>query len=166
MNDGLKNEKEDRSMLSKPVYGWSDFQLDGTSVYALSYLTDIAMNWLDQAIHGLETRMPFCVKGNLEPNRFLCIVSYWNCYILCEDIDRYPLNKEKISYELSHTSMLQFCKILYQDIYQNLSEWISFLDNEDDDLENRKKVLCQKLKDLHELISQREEDFGEHRFFF
>ena len=42
-------------MLTKPVYGWSDFQLDGTSTYGLSYLDDIAFEWVDQAIHGLET---------------------------------------------------------------------------------------------------------------
>ncbi len=28
-------------MLSYPVHGWTDFQLPGTSVYSLSYLTDI-----------------------------------------------------------------------------------------------------------------------------
>ena len=32
-------------MLSKPVYGWSDFQLDDTSKYELSYLDDIAFDW-------------------------------------------------------------------------------------------------------------------------
>ena len=57
-------------MLTKPVNGWSDFQLDHTSVYGLSYLDDIAFEWIDQAIHGLETMMPFCVKGFLEPDRF------------------------------------------------------------------------------------------------
>ena len=29
-------------MLTKPVHGWSDFQLDGTSIYGLSYIDDIA----------------------------------------------------------------------------------------------------------------------------
>ena len=28
--------------------------------------------------------MPFCVKGNIAPDRFLCTVSYWNCHIICE----------------------------------------------------------------------------------
>lgn len=28
-------------MLTKPDYGWSDFQLEGTSIYRLSYLDDI-----------------------------------------------------------------------------------------------------------------------------
>ena len=60
-------------MLEKPVYGWSNFQLEGTSQYGLSYLDDIAFIWVEQAIHGLEEMLPFCVKGFMEPNRFLCV---------------------------------------------------------------------------------------------
>ena len=62
-------------MLTKPENGWTGFGLEGTSTYGLSYLDDIAFEWLDQAIHGLETLSPFCVKGFLEPNRMLCVVS-------------------------------------------------------------------------------------------
>lgn len=75
-------------MLGKPQYGWSDFQLEHTSIYSLSYLDDIAFEWVEQAIHGLESMRPFCVKGFLEPNRLLCVVSYWNCYIICENEER------------------------------------------------------------------------------
>lgn len=53
-------------MLTKPHAGWSDFQLNGTSLYGLSYLDDIAFEWLEQAIHGLETMLPFCVKGFMD----------------------------------------------------------------------------------------------------
>ena len=41
-------------MLTKPDCGWSDFNLDGTSEYPLSYLDNIPFNWLDDAIHGLK----------------------------------------------------------------------------------------------------------------
>ena len=37
-------------MLTKPVYGWSNFQLEDTSIYALSYLDDIAFEWVEQAL--------------------------------------------------------------------------------------------------------------------
>jgi hypothetical protein len=98
-------------MLTKPIHGWSDFQLDGTSIYGLSYLDDIAFEWIAQAIHGLETMMPFCVKGFLEPNRFLCTVSYWNCHIVCEDDERYPLDEEDVINETT---------IFYKGIYFRL----------------------------------------------
>ena len=153
-------------MLSRPVHGWSDFQLEGTSVYGLSYLDDIAFEWLDQAIHGLETMLPFCVKGFLEPNRFLCTVSYWNCHIICEDDERYPLEEEDVTNEISHTSMLQFCKYLCSDIEESLGEWARFTDYEDLDFVKREELLSKKVMRLKELIAEREEWFGENRCFF
>ena len=152
-------------MLTKPVYGWSDFQLEGTGVYGLSQLDDIAFEWVEQAIHGLETMRPFCVKGFLEPNRFLCTVSYWNCHLVCEDDERYPLNQEELIHELSHTSMLQFCQWLYEDVSQNINEWASFVDYEDLDIDKRKAELDQKLECLKNLIAERTEWFGGHRCF-
>lgn len=152
-------------MLTKPVYGWSDFQLERTGVYGLSYLDDIAFEWVEQAIHGLETMRPFCVKGFLEPNRFLCTVSYWNCHLVCEDDERYPLNQEELIHEFSHTSMLQFCQYLYEDVSQNINEWASFVDYEDLDIDKRKAELAQKLECLKNLIAERTEWFGEHRCF-
>ena len=152
-------------MLTKPIHGWSNFQLDGTSIYELSYLDDIAFEWLEQAIHGLETLMPFCVKGFFEPNRFLCTVSYWNCHIVCEDDERYPLDKEDVINEFSHTNMLQFCQYLYDDISQNIDEWVTFVDYRKTDMVKKKEELVQKLKYLSELISKRAERFDEKHCF-
>lgn len=155
-------------MLTKPVYGWSDFHLDGTSTYGLSYLDDIAFEWLEQAIHGLETMRPFCVKGFLEPNRFLCVVSYWNCHIIREGDERGPLDKKDVASEMSHTNMLQFCRYLHDDISQFMDEWVSFIDYGDMDEERRKKrrkIMAKKLNELEKLISQKEEWFDDHHAF-
>lgn len=154
-------------MLSKPKYGWSDFQLEGTSVYGLSYLDDIAFEWLEQAIHGLETLMPFCVKGFMEPDRFLCLVSYWNCHIICEYDEREPLAEEEIVHEVSHTSMLQFCQQLYDDISKYIDEWVAFADYMYSTSVNRKRKddLPKKLAYLKKLISEREQDFSEGHGF-
>lgn len=155
-------------MLTKPMHGWSDFQLDNTSIYGLSYLDDIAFEWIDQAIHGLETMKPFCVKGFLEPNRFLCMVSYWNCHIVCEDDGRHPLGKDDVLNEYSHTSMLQFCEYLYNDVINNIDEWVSFAwssEAEGADYLKKKEQLTQKLSRLKELISESREYFGEDRCF-
>ena len=153
-------------MLSKPYYGWSDFQLDGISKYELSYLDDIAFEWVTQAIHGLETLMPFCVKGFLEPKRFICTVSYWNCHIVCEDEERYLLKKDEIINEISHTNMLQFCQDLYDDISQNIDEWTWFAPHGDEaNGVELKESLVQKLEQLKELISKREDCFDNHHCF-
>ena len=47
-------------MLSKPKQGWTEFSLGGVEA-DLSYLTNVPIEWLDQAIHGLETLKPFAV---------------------------------------------------------------------------------------------------------
>ncbi len=152
-------------MLTKPHAGWSDFQLNGTSLYGLSYLDDIAFEWLEQAIHGLETMLPFCVKGYMEPGRFLCVVSYWNCHIICENDERNLLDNDDIDTEYSHTSMLEFCKYLYNDIKADMDEWVTFVDYRDDDWDEKRKVLEGQLDRLKELISEKEEYFRADRCF-
>lgn len=152
-------------MLTKPVNGWTSFCLEGTSVYGLSYLDDIAFEWLEQAIQGLETLRPFCVKGFLEPDRMLCLVSYWNCHILVEDEDNRLLKKEQIRNEYSHTSMIDFCRYLYHDISAHVDAWVSFVDYVDADPEEKRERLLQKLEELKKLMSQREECFGPDRCF-
>ncbi len=55
--------------------------------------------------------LPFCVKGNLEPARMLCVVGYWHCHIIVENTDsKIRLKKENIMHEYSYTSMIVFCQ--------------------------------------------------------
>ena len=152
-------------MLTKPEAGWSDFSLDGTSVYTLSYLDNIPFEWLDDAIHGLETLNPFCVKGFMEPERFICVVSFWNCHIICEDEDRDPLDPQNTTHEISHTSMLQFCQQLYDDISENLDDWACWDYDPELDFDTNKEELIIKLARLKELIAENEEYFGEDHCF-
>jgi len=153
-------------MLTAPRSGWTDFSLEGTASYGLSYLDDIPFEWLEQAIHGLETMLPFCVKGFLEPDRLLCTVSYWNCYIVVEDDERYPLEPEDFRTEYSHTSMLEFCKALDRDIRADVDGWVSFLDYQPNaDLTEKKRRLLGLLERLEALIAEREEWFGPNRCF-
>ena len=152
-------------MLTKPDCGWSDFSLDGTSVYPLSYLDNIPFAWLDDAIHGLETLKPFCVKGFMEPGRFICVVSFWNCHIICEDEDRDPLTPQNTIHEISHTSMLQFCQQLYDDISENLDDWACWDYDSELEFDTNKEELIIKLARLKELIAENKEHFGEDRGF-
>lgn len=149
-------------MLTKPDSGWSDFQLDGTYEYGLSYLDEIASDWLEQAIHGLETMQPFCVKGNMEPGHFLCVVSYYNCHIICENDDNRLLSKEDIYTDYSHTSMIDFCKFLYNDIHEYIEEWTKFVDYKECDYDEHRKELENKLERLKNLITEKEEDFNKY----
>ncbi len=109
--------------------------------------------------------LPFCVKGFLEPNRMLCTVSFWNCHVIIEDDDRYALKQDDIEVMYSHTSMIDFCKKLYNDVSSNIDEWVSFVDYSDENTEQKKQKLIKMLERLKQLIDLREQDFGENRCF-
>lgn len=165
-------------MLSEPSYGWTTFLLSEDKEYELGYLTDVAIEWLAQAIHGLETMDVFSVHGFCEPGRMICTVSYWSCYVMVEDEDRNPPLPDSIIQH--HISMIDFCKTLYADISENLDAWAYWnegeirysLKDEDDDekfneaINKRKANIENLLKRLKQLIERREEHFGPRRCFF
>ena len=154
-------------MLSRPVNGWTDFQLEGTSTYGLSYLNDVAIEWLEQAIHGLKTLSPFCVRGFLEPRRLLCVVSFWNCHIIVEDDDELPTENEDIIREYSHTNMISFCRQLYEDVSKRVDEWAAFeASTEDAEKINKATKIRRMLEELKLLIAINEQHFGSDRCFF
>ena len=154
-----------RKYVNTTKNGWTDFNLTGTGTYGLSYLDDIALEWIEQAIHGLERMQPFCVKGFLEPNRMLCAVSFWNCHIIIEDDERYPLKKGEIVNEYSHTSMIEFCKCLYDDICFDVDGWAAFVDYNNEDVYSKALLLGQKLKRFKELIEEKEQYFDDRHGF-
>ena len=113
-------------MLGKPEHGWALFQLNTLChAYDLSYLTDVAIEWLDQAIYGLNTLNVFSVHGFCEPGRMICTVSYWNCYLIFEDEDRDGVGEYQ---EQAQISMLEFCEKLHSDIQGNLDAWVHWND--------------------------------------
>ena len=99
-------------MLSRPEDGWTYFQPGKENRYRLSYLTDVAVDWLTQAIHGLETMDVFSVHGFSEPGRMVCTVSYWSCYVIFEDDGPAPACEEITHL---HINMIEFCKKLCSD---------------------------------------------------
>ncbi len=168
-------------MLSKPDSGWTYFQL-GRESYRLSYLTDVALEWLTQAIHGLETMDVFSVHGFSEPGRMICTVSYWSCYIIFEDDGPAPICE---GVDHIHVNMIDFCKKLYQDIDSNFDSWVHWDDDElesavedapddggvggEDKLEQaireRQSKLRDKLCELKNRIEENEEYFDGGCFF-
>lgn len=73
-------------MLSKPNWGLTEFQLEGSDKYTLTDLTDVPFEWLDAAIEGLRNGREFCLRGYTHPDddKVFCIVSRWNCHVTFE----------------------------------------------------------------------------------
>lgn len=61
--------------------------------------------------------------------------------------------------------MIDFCKFLYDDINAYSDEWVSFVDYYEQDTEEKRQQLFQKLERLKELITIREEFFNQNRCF-
>lgn len=166
-------------MLSKPDYGWSDFQICDDHTYSLSYLTDVVCDWLDQAIHGLKTREPFAVHGYCEPGRMVCLVSYYTCYVVFEADGGKGENKGYKDLFGVDVSMIDFCKELYLDISSDLEEWVRWdlhdpADDDDDEeaeetrnmIVERRKNIMEKLDQLKALIQENEEWWTHGHCFF
>lgn len=152
-------------MLGRPEDGWTLFQLGGEeTAYDLSYVTDVAAEWLAQAIHGMETLDVFSVHGFCEPGRVICTVSYWSCYVIFEDDGRAPACRDVTHL---HVSMLDFCRKLYRDISENLDAWVDWNADEDGEeaLRARKEALTRQLNRLSELIEENKEDFDADHCF-
>lgn len=152
-------------MLSKPKCGWTTFNL-GENEYELSYLTDVANEWINGAIYGLKTLTPFTVYGFLEGWRMICTVSYWNTHIFCEDDENVELDDTKSNYNTVHIKMIDFCQMLYDDINESIDEWAKWYMGEEADMEKNKKRLNDSLSKLKELIEKRQYDFSKNRNFF
>lgn len=151
-------------MLGRPEDGWALFQLGSRDTrYDLSYVTDVAVEWLDQAIHGLETLDVFSVHGYCEPGRMVCTVSYWSCYVIFEDDGRAPACHDVTHL---HVSMLDFCRMLHRDIAENLDAWVDWNEGETESQgegarQRRRALLEEKLKRLQALIDENAEAFAD-----
>ena len=106
-------------MLSKPQNGWTDFTLGDLS-YSLSYLTNLPLEWLDRAIFGMETLLPFEVSAYCEPGKMICTVDTWECRIIYKNDESYQ--NDGVC-QVVPINMLDFCSLLHKDISDHIEDW-------------------------------------------
>ena len=142
-------------MLSKPEHGWTVFSLSENN-YSLSYLSNIPLEWVERAIFGLQTQLPFEVYGYYEPGRMVCTVSLSECCIYFED-DQHK--KEESSFEIIPIQMLDFCKILYKDISAYIDDWSKW----NSSYKMTKEDIQTRLDRLQKLIRIKQNDSRSHK---
>ena len=144
-------------MLTKPDSGWSGFRLEGTSLWVLSYITDIPFEWLYRAVHGLEADEPFFVEAFMEPGRFLCRVSRSGCEIEIHEPDARVIKQH------SSVAMPEFCRHLHDDIIRDIDCWAlwncRYSEESDEgysmrDFEERKRSLSGLLRRIEEMTEK------------
>ena len=151
-------------MLSTPNAGWTHFKLKNES-YSLSYLTPVPFEWLNQAIHGLETMLPFTVHGFSEPGRMLCTVSYWNCYIISSDDEVYEA--DDVHTEFINMNMIEFCESLYHDISDDLDAWCKWFTDCEAETEEEEQAFYAEIKvQLEELLTKLASLINEKKHMF
>ena len=84
---------------------------------------------------------------------------------MVEGENREPQGKETALVQRSYTSMLDFCKMLHQDISADLEGWASFVDYRGEDVSQKQNLLIHRLQKLEEWIEEREEQFDENHCF-
>ena len=131
-------------LLMKPNNdGWVRFQLRGTREYSISCTDAIPSSWLEQTIHGLESKMPFCVTGETDPGKLICVVG-WNCHVLWEE-DRESVRAGKIKHEYSDVNMLSFARMLYNDISTYITDWVRYYGGSSAEKQSKRRA---ELEDL------------------
>ncbi len=151
-------------MLTPPEYGWTNFSLDGESVYSLGYVTDVAMDWLESAVAGLRHDVPFVVKGFCEPGWMVCAVTLDECRVYFADTidtpDIFRMEPEAVC----PVDRLAFCRALREDVSGNLAGWVDWelYDEEgpeaDESRAEREEALGKLLSELDRLIKVEETD--------
>ena len=139
-------------MLSRPQHRWTTFSL-GESNYSLSYLSNIPLEWLERAIFGLETLLPFEVYGYCEPGKMVCTVAISKC---CITFMNGTYLKEDSDFETISMSMLDFCKILHEDISAHMDDWSKW----DSSYNFTKEDIQSRLDRLQTLIRIKENCFA------
>lgn len=148
-------------MIKELEHGWASIDLGVYGMHLSFMTTRLPLNWLDQAIMGLEKNLPITIHGSVEPGYDMCTFTGTLCHAFYIDEGDFPCIPRRI-YTFPY-SKLQFCKELYEDILKELDEWVlwlcssySYPDKElpydNPKFKEEKAKLSRKLKRLKKLI--------------
>lgn len=107
-------------MFSFPEYGYTNFSI-GDVKYSLSNVfSDVPIDWLEKSIYGLKTSRPFTIYGWCEPEDIFCTVTENFCYVI------YAMDDKIFKTHAIKVTMLDFCKMLHEDISRDTFAWAYF----------------------------------------
>ena len=136
----------DGLILSHPKYGWATVNLNGLKG-RVSYLNDIAFDWLKALKVAIENKTVATLYGDEEGSGFYIVLDDYYGFII---VNRDKLETIEIDYGL-----IDFAQELCDAIRTDLKGWARFCDDYDLS-ENEKKEkdleLCQLIADTEEAI--------------
>lgn len=133
-------------ILSKPKYGWAMVNL-GDFKGRVSYLNDIAFEWLEVLKVAIENKTIATLYGDEEGSNFYIVLDDYYGYVI---INRDELETVEIDYGL-----IDFTQELCNAIRTDLKGWARFCDYDDlseDEKYKKDLELCQLIADTEEAI--------------
>jgi len=131
-------------MFTKPKHGWVNIKL-GDFTERASYLTDILNDCLDAFIYGHEKCMPISIYFDAEGYDFHLISSYYKSYII--------LTKEETPklfvIEKDYTDLAWE---IINDLEENICEWANWECYKENNIEEEKEKLLQKIEALKKVL--------------
>ncbi len=106
---------EENNMLSKPYAGWTEFTLEDFKVHG-SDLTDIPLEWMRAAVHGMKYYTPAAFYLDEEGAETTIAVNEYRTYIIRQH------NGETL--KTIHMGLFRFTEMLVADIRENLDSWV------------------------------------------
>ena len=138
----------DGLILSHPKYGWATVNLNGFKG-RVSYLNDIAFDWLKALKVAIENKTVATLYGDEEGSDFYIVLDNYYGFVI---VNRDKLETIEIDYGL-----IDFAQELCDAIRTDLKGWARFCDYDYYDLSEAEKKekdleLCQLIADTEEAI--------------
>ena len=136
----------DGLILSHPKYGWATVNLNGFKG-RVSYLNDIAFDWLKALKVAIENKTVATLYGDEEGSDFYIVLDDYYGFII---VNRDKLETIEIDYGL-----IDFAQELCNAIRTDLKGWARFCDYYDlseDEKKEKDLELCQLIADTEEAI--------------
>lgn len=136
----------DGLILSHPKYGWATVNLNGFKG-RVSYLNDIAFDWLKALKVAIENKTVATLYGDEEGSDFYIVLDDYYGFVI---VNRDKLETIEIDYGL-----IDFAQELCDAIRTDLKGWARFCDYYDlseDEKKEKDLELCQLIADTEEAI--------------
>lgn len=136
----------DGLILSHPKYGWATVNLNGFKG-RVSYLNDIAFDWLKALKVAIENKTVATLYGDEEGSDFYIVLDDYYGFVI---VNRDKLETIEIDYGL-----IDFAQELCNAIRTDLKGWARFCDYYDlseDEKKEKDLELCQLIADTEEAI--------------
>ena len=139
-----------KQVLSNPRHGWCDFHLEDEKTdfsASLSYLTDVMYDTLKMCLTYLQTGAAAVMYDREGDGTFIFVLSYYDVYILDENMPGGMFHSTSISAE-------DICENILSCYYADTISWINFANMNDQSEKEYEKYEKKEGAEIHVMIKE------------